>query len=503
MRDVIAASHRRPGRVDRTRPLARSIVVALAVVLAGCAAPAIPIATEPLTVVSAPPSGAPSTAPVAVPSSPGSAITEAGLGAQLDALAAVSTREAGFRAVGGTGLTAAADLVERDLRALGWQVSDDRFTTPGFVDPGGSSVVVGGDTFTTGDVAPLIFAPAGDVSGPVVAIGWDATAAAPNGRGCTTSDYGDLPDEAIVLVAPGPCIRRVAIQAAQAAGAAAFVAGYPAAEPGAVLRPTLLDPTGIDIPAVGATRPVGDALAAAAASGGTARLVSKATTETVETRSIIAELPGSQPGVVVMLGAHLDSVVDGPGINDNGSGVAALLEIAAALRDSHPRATIRLGLWTAEEIGLFGSGHYVAGLTPAQRDEILVYLNADMLASPNGFAGVYEDSSGTAGGRAVSERLTAAVERAGGVPLTAPVGGSDHRSFEEAGVLVGGVHSGANELLTAEEAAAGGSTAGKPADACYHQACDDRSNVRLDLGRILTAALADVAAALANDPVLP
>ena len=495
--------------MDRTRPFSRAIAAALvaAFVLAGCAAPAIPntipTATEPLTAVSAPPSLAPSATAATVASAPGSAISEAGLGARLDALAAVSTREAGFRAVGGTGLVAAADLVERELRALGWQVSDDRFTTPGFVDPGGSSVEVGGTTFTMGDVAPLIFAPAGDVSGPVVAIGWDATPTAPNGRGCATADYGHLPDGAIVLVAPGPCIRRVAIQAAQAAGAAAFVAGYPAAEPGAVLRPTLLEPSGIDIPAVGATRPVGDALAAAAASGGTARVVSKATSETVETRSIIGELPGSQPGVVVMLGAHLNSVVDGPGINDNGSGVAALLEIAGALRDSHPRAAIRLGFWTAEEIGLFGSRNYVDGLTPAERDEILVYLNADMLASPNGFAGVYEDSSGTAEGRAVTDRLTAAVQRAGGVPLTTPVGGSDHRSFEEAGVLVGGVHSGANELLTAEEAAAGGSTVGKPADACYHQACDDRSNVRLDLGRILTASLADVAAALANEPVLP
>ena len=92
-----------------------------------------------------------------------------------------------------------------------------------------------------------------------------------------------------------------------------------------------------------------------------------------------------------MLGAHLDSVVDGPGINDNGSGVAALLELARALGGSRPGATIRLAFWSAEELGLHGSSRYVAGLSDEERDGILVYLNADMVASPNGFAGVYDE----------------------------------------------------------------------------------------------------------------
>ncbi len=91
-----------------------------------------------------------------------------------------------------------------------------------------------------------------------------------------------------------------------------------------------------------------------------------ARTAPVRTRSILAELPGSEPGVVVMLGAHLDSVIDGPGMNDDGSGVAALLEIARALGGTRPRATIRLAFWSGEELGLHGSYGYATALPPTR-----------------------------------------------------------------------------------------------------------------------------------------
>ena len=427
------------------------------------------------------------------------AITEAGLRSHLDTLAELSTASNGFRAVGTHGFDAAADLVADELRAVGWQVTEDEFTMPSFVDLGGSSLVVPGGSFGAGDLAPLIFAPAGDVTGPVVAIDWDPDAREPTGLGCSAADYADVQEGAIVLVRSGPCRRRDAILAAQSRGAAAFVAGYPSADSGKVLRPTLIDPNGLEIPAAAASRPAGDALAAVAAAGGTARLVTKAETASAATRSVIAELPGSDPGVVIMLGAHLDSVVDGPGINDNASGVAALLEIARALRGSHPRATIRLAFWTGEELGLHGSSRYVTGRSKEDLDAIAAYLNADMLASPNGFTGVYDWVGAPAGSAAISELMTAAVKRAGGVAVTVPLGGSDHLPFDQAGIPIGGVHSGASEPLS-EKDANPGSLVGKPADPCYHQACDDASNVNLRLLRVLTAALADVAIGLSNDP---
>lgn len=406
----------------------------------------------------------------------------------------------GSRSVGSRGFDAAADLVVADLQASGWQVHEDAFTTSAFVDPGDSTVVIDGDSFEAGNVAPLIFAPAGDVSGPIVVVDWHATG--PPGKGCDVAGYGNLPIDAIVLVRPGGCYRRQQVLSAQEAGAVGFLAGYPDAKSGAVLRPTLLDPDGLLIPAAGVTGPTGEALVTAAASGGIVRLVTTAKTAPAATRSIIAELPGTEPGLVVMLGAHLDSVVDGPGLNDNGSGVAALLELARALAGSHPRTTLRLAFWTSEEFGLQGSTHYVAGLSDLERDAILVYLNADMVASPNGFAGVY-DATNPPSSQAARDLLVDAVTRAGGTPVKVDLGGgSDHFSFDQAGIPTGGVFSGANEPVSDAEASASGATAGQPADPCYHQACDNGSELDVDLARILTTALADTALQIANDPSL-
>jgi hypothetical protein len=476
------------------------------VVLAACATTAIPSQVRTARPTAAPGVSQPAASPVAL----ADVITEDGLGFRLDALAAVSTKADGWRTTGSKGFEAAADYVATELKAAGWTVGEDPFRMAGFIDDGGPSVAVDGSSFSDGDVRPLIYSPPGDVTGPVVAIGWDAVPGT-NTKGCAAGDYSGLPRNAIVLVAPGPCIRRTAIQAAQSAGASAFVAAYPGAEPGMAIRATLLQPGGIDIPAVGATRQVGDALATAAKHGRMAHLVSTAETRMIDTRSIIGQLDGTDAsgGVaqttapVIMLGAHLDSVLDGPGINDNGSGVAALLEIARALGDDRPKATIRLGFWAGEELGLLGSTHYVGALSEAGREALLAYVNADMVASPNGFAAVDDDGRDNADGAAIEALLTRAVERAAGSPISASGAGSDHVPFGQAGIPIGGVHSGATEIVTPETASASGSHAGLPADACYHQVCDDRSNVRLDLARILTIALAETARTVADAGAIP
>ncbi|HVQ22781.1 MAG TPA: M20/M25/M40 family metallo-hydrolase, partial [Candidatus Saccharimonadia bacterium] len=370
-------------------------------------------------------------------------------------------------------------------------------------DEGGSSLEAGGQRFGDDDIRALIFAPAGDVTGPVVAIDWQPGATTRDGKGCRTADYGDLPVGAVVLVRPGPCYRRDQVLAAQAAGAGAFVAGYGGAASGAAPRATLIDPGGLTIPAIGATGHAADALATVAEAGGVARVATTGQTVAASTRSIIAELPGSEPASVVMLGAHLDSVLDGPGLNDDGSGVAALLAIARALRGTRPRATIRLAFWSGEELGLLGSSHYVAGLTEAQRAAMVAYLNADMIGSPNGYAGVYHETDAPPGSAALGALVDVAVERAGGVPVDVTIGASsDHVAFGQAGVPIGGLFSGANEPVTSAQASSSGATADQPADACYHQACDGSDNVDLGLARQLTTALADVAVRLANTPEL-
>jgi hypothetical protein len=302
------------------------------------------------------------------------AITEDGLRARLEALAAATTGSDRYRAVGSAGYERAAALVEQEVRAAGWTVTDDAYTGLAFVDDGGSSLEVGGRTFGVDDLRPLIFAPAGDVSGPVVTLDPGLDFPADTAKGCTATHYGTLPPDAIVVIRQGPCLRREQVIAAQQAGAAAFVAVYPQMPAGVLYRPTLIEPRLLEIPAVSVSRKLADALLAAAADRAEAHLVTHGRTTSAPTRSILAELPGTDPGAVIMLGAHLDSVIEGPGINDDGSGVAALLEIARALGGTRPRATIRLAFWSGEELGLHGSVRYASTLSTGDARAILVYV---------------------------------------------------------------------------------------------------------------------------------
>ena len=202
--------------------------------------------------------------------------------------------------------------------------------------------------------------------------------------------------------------------------------------------------------------------------------MTNAHTEQVPTRTVLAQLPGSSGGQVIMLGAHLDSVIDGPGINDNASGVAALLEIARALRGTRPQATVRMAFWSGEELGLHGSLRYVDGPVAEQRDAIVVYTNVDMIASLNGFAGVYDEPAAPVSSSRASGLLSAAVTRNGGTPVQVDLhSGSDHYGFVEAGIATAGVFSGFLDPVSEAQAVASGAEAGRPADDCYHQPCDD------------------------------
>ena len=141
--------------------------------------------------------------------------------------------------------------------------------------------------------------------------------------------------------------------------------------------------TTITIPVVGASFAAGELLA---------RAGSTATVAVVNDpqANVIAELDGANDDNVVMAGAHLDSVPAGPGINDNGSGSAALLELAQQLAKLKPENTLRFAWWGGEEAGLVGSTAYVNGLSQAERDRIALYMNFDMIGSPNYIQMVYD-----------------------------------------------------------------------------------------------------------------
>ncbi|HEX8629860.1 MAG TPA: M20/M25/M40 family metallo-hydrolase, partial [Catenuloplanes sp.] len=204
--------------------------------------------------------------------------------------------------------------------------------------------------------------------------------------------------------------------------------------------------------------------------------------------NLIADWPGGNAANVLMTGAHLDSVASGPGINDNGTGSAAILEVALAVARTglRPDRHLRFAWWGAEELGLRGSTHYVNSLSAAQRATIGAYLNFDMVGSPNPGYFLYDgDNSdrvgagpGPAGSAEIEQTLQAHFTSIG-VPTrgTDFDGRSDYGPFIRAGIPAGGAFTGAEGIKTAAQAQLWGGTAGAPFDRCYHRACDTLTNV--------------------------
>ncbi|PRY61580.1 aminopeptidase S [Knoellia remsis] len=193
--------------------------------------------------------------------------------------------------------------------------------------------------------------------------------------------------------------------------------------------------------------------------------------------NLIAEWPGGDPTNVVMMGAHLDSITGGPGINDNGSGTAAVLETALAYAASGqtPKNRLRVGFWGAEELGLVGSKAYAASLSTTEKDKIRVYLNYDMIGSVNPGYFVYNDNPAGNGAR---DELTAYYDSRG-IPweYIDVQGRSDHAAFRSYGIPTAGIFSGAEGLKSSAQAQKWGGTAGRAFDPCYHRACDTTANI--------------------------
>ena len=198
--------------------------------------------------------------------------------------------------------------------------------------------------------------------------------------------------------------------------------------------------------------------------------------------NLIAEWPRGDANNVIMAGGHLDSVTAGPGINDNGSGSAALLEVAltVASQNLNPAKRIRFGWWGAEERGLIGSTYYVNNLPSAERSRIKAYVNFDMVGSPNAGYFVYSASGQPSGSLALQQTLQAPFA-AMGVPteLTSVGGRSDHAAFASAGIPIGGLFTGAEVSKTSAQAQKWGGTAGQAFDRCYHASCDTTSNINV------------------------
>jgi Iap family predicted aminopeptidase len=394
--------------------------------------------------------------PAPEPERPPAAISRAELDEHLAALERIAARSGGNRAVGTRGYAESVEYAARRLREAGWRVRLEPFTVGVFALEGASLRIGGRRLGRARDFQVLTYSGSGRAAGALRRL--------PDG--CDAEEFSALGGGELPVVSRTGCFFRVKAANAERAGARALIVVDDSQTSRGVPSGTLAVP-GIGIPVL----LVSDQALESAGDGERATVSVRASTRRRRSQNVIADTPGGG-GPIVMAGGHLDSVPGGPGVNDNGSGVAALIELAEAIGPDPPGARVRIGLWGAEEVGLAGSRHHVRSLGRAGRRRIAVYLNLDMVGSPNAVGEVYGDGD---------PRLERLLRRAFGRRLAAVEagGGSDHAPFQEAGVAIGGLYTGGPER----------GPGGRPRDPCYHLACDTARNVdRRTLLRMARAA---------------
>jgi Zn-dependent M28 family amino/carboxypeptidase len=428
------------------------------------------------------------------------AVTPEGIAQHLTALQSIAAVHDDTRASGTEGYDQSVDYVVSRLRTAGYTPTVQTFEFPFFRENTPSTLSQTFPDETTyanpDDFSSMTYSASGTVTdGTVVPVDTTVTPTDTSTSGCETADFADFPTGSVALMQRGTCPFGDKVANAQTAGAAAaivFNRGTPGNE-GSVAGTLGAPQSDPGIPALGASFALGQDLSDPA--GTTVNITSDTESEIRDTYNVHAETPGGKAKNTIQAGAHLDSVVAGPGINDNGSGSASLLEVAEAMADVQPRNKVRFSWWGAEELGLLGSEHYVADLAandPAALQRIALYLNFDMVGSPNYVRFVYDgDNSaypvgpGAAEGPTGSGQIEALFHNyfrsqdlaSDETPFS---GRSDYGPFIAEGIPAGGLFTGAEGLKTAAQAAVYGGEAGVAYDHCYHQGCDTQDNVNMD-----------------------
>jgi len=415
-----------------------------------------------------------------------SKITTEGLMSNLKALDLIAKANGGNRAFGLPGYAASVEYIlsqtkkaknfrtwVQDFPALYFKVESIKFSVSN-----ASYHVIGlsysPSTTKEGLTAPLVLG----ASGP---------------EGCTNAAYGSLNvKDKIVLVQRGTCPDGTTlagrIKPAAAAGAAAVIIYSDVTSN--VTGGTLSNPNPEEyVPSGYINKADGEPLAARLQAGESIEAYFQQT-QTVETRitqNVFSETIEGDSENVIMLGAHLDSVQAGAGINDDGSGSTLILEIKKALEKFRVKNKVRMAWWGAEENGLLGSKYYTQNLKASEANNILTYLNFDMVS--RGYFGVFDGDGSSfnltgAPGSAAIENLFVDHYTSNGINVTAArfTGGSDYQSFMNIGKPVGGLHTGT----------------GVEQDPCYHQACDTIDNPNPTTLTINAKAAAHVLSVLAT-----
>ncbi|MCD2097034.1 M20/M25/M40 family metallo-hydrolase [Rhodococcus rhodochrous] len=416
--------------------------------------------------------------------------------AHLTELERIAGENDGNRSLGTPGYDASVDYVAGALRDAGFDVQTPEFDTTLFAVEN-EQLTVDGEPM---GVSALGMSPSTGPEGltaRVVRIAPDDT------PGCEATDYDGIDATgAVVIVDRGVCTFAVKEQVAAERGAAALLVANnedgPLAAAGLGAESTPRIPVG---GVAGA-----DAERLSAATSVTVTLQTR--TEDRKSRNVIAQTRTGSTDDVVVVGAHLDSVPEGPGINDNGTGVAAVLGTALQL-GSEPDVTnaVRFAFWGAEEVGLVGSTKYVESLSDEERLDIALYLNFDMLGSPNAGYLVFDGDDSDAVGEGPGPEGSAGIERTfaqffdergievGGTDFD---GRSDYGPFVAFGIPAGGVFTGADDVKTPEQADLWGGTADQPFDPNYHTPEDTLAGIDRDAFAAAAAAVAYGTAVYAN-----
>ncbi|ORB73230.1 M28 family peptidase [Mycobacterium scrofulaceum] len=461
-----------------TRRLVATLVLATAL-LAGCS-PARP--------------GSPAAAPDLGRALAGK-VTVDGMFTHLRALQNIANANKGNRADGTPGYDASVDYVAKTLRDKGFEVLTPQFDRLYTVSPGKPALTVGGRSYAVDQASLLVRTPPGGLTGQ------PARPRQPSG--CAAGDYpAALPKGSIAVVDDARCSVVDKQNSAVARGAAALVVLSAPAGQGA--PPSLFTPgyfKQLTVPVA-----IAGSSAASALAGATApvRLVLDAHNVKVTSRNVLAQTKTGSAHEVIMVGAHLDGPRGGPGINDDGSGVAAVLETALQLGPLAPlNNAVRFAFWGADEDGLNGVMDYVFGMNGDQLNDIAMYLNFTTLGSPNaGFFTEDGDQSGPPapgityadvpdGSAGIERTLAAYLNLAGKRPADMPLSTlADYHPFMVAGVPIGGLTSGASQPKTTVQARLWGGQAGVPFDPNYQGPRETADNINRDALAVLGAGVA-------------
>jgi Zn-dependent M28 family amino/carboxypeptidase len=396
----------------------------------------------------------------------GAKVTAEGMFVHLRALQDIANANKGTRAEGTRGYDASVDYVATTLRDKGFDVTTPQFDRLYAVSTGKPAMTIAGRSYAVDQASLLIQTPPGGLNGPPVR--------PTQSSGCAAGDYpATLATGAIAVVDDAGCSVVDKQNSAVARGAAALIViSAPSGQgaPPALFNPGYYKQLTVPVAVAGSA-----AAAVLARASGPITLVLDARNISITSRNVMAQTKTGSPHEVVVVGAHLDGPSGGPGINDDGSGVAAVLETALQLGPLAPvNNAVRFAFWGA---GLTGVMDYVFGLNVEQLNDIALYLDCTVLGSPNaGFFTDDGDQSGPPGegvsagdvpeGSAGIERtlggyLYAAGKRPADMPLTTR---ADYHPFMVAGVPIGGMTTGASQTKTVVQARLWGGEAGVPFD---------------------------------------